>query len=351
MSAPTQHPPSSDPRTAAEWIEFYYAQGWSDGLPLVPPTEESVQEMLAAGGLTPDEILGTIEERNATLPAEKVAINAVMAGCLPAYFPVVLAAVRALCHPDFHYHNPATSTGGSGLALIVNGPIGPQLEINATNNVFGPGVRANATIGRALRLVMMNVLNTRPGYLDKATLGTPAKYTFCFAENEENHPWTPLHVTRGFRPEDSTVTVYASNTLMGVYNQLASTPEPLLLEFADAVCNLATPNTYGFNQTLIVLAGEHAEVLRRSGWSRRQVQEFIITHARRTVADFKRAARLPGAIEPDDETRWRYVMHDPDDLLLICAGAQGGSWSACLPGWGRKWTRSITVPIETGGQS
>ena len=175
----------------------------------------------------------------------------------------------------------------------MNGPLGPALGINATNNVFGPGVRANATIGRALRLVMMNVLNTRPGFLDKATLGTPAKYTFCFAENEVDHPWTPLHVERGFRPEDSTVTLYASNTLMGVYNQLASTPEPLLLEFADAVCNLATPNIYGFNETLIVLAGEHAEIMRRSGWSRRQVQEFVIQHARRTVADFKRAARLP----------------------------------------------------------
>jgi hypothetical protein len=348
MSAAQLNPPSSDPATAAEWIEFYYQQGWSDGLPLVPPSEESVQAMLAAGGLTGDEVLGTIDERNAIIPAEKVAINAVMAGCLPEYFPVVLAAVQALCHPEFHYHNPATSTGGSGLALIVNGPIGPALGINATNNVFGPGARANATIGRALRLVMMNVLNTRPGLLDKATLGTPAKYTLCFAENEVGHPWVPLHVERGFRPEESTVTLYASNTLMGIYNQLASTPEPLLLEFADAVCNLATPNFYGFNQTLIVLAGEHAEVLRRSGWSKRQVQEFTIQHARRTVADLKRAARLPGEIQPEDETAWRYVMNRPEDLLIVCAGSQGGSWSACLPGWGNKWTRSITVPIKTG---
>lgn len=219
MSTYRSTPAPTDPATAAAWIEFYYQQGWSDGLPLVPPTEESVQAMLTAGGLIADEIIGTIAERNAIIPAEKVAINAVMAGCLPEYFPVVLAAVQALCHPDFHYHNPATSTGGSGLAIIVNGPIGPALGINSTNNAFGPGVRANATIGRALRLVMMNVLNTRPGFLDRATLGTPAKYTFCFAENEVNHPWTPLHVERGFRPEESTVTLYASNTLMGVYNQ------------------------------------------------------------------------------------------------------------------------------------
>jgi len=336
---------STDPAEAAAWIEFYYQQDWSDGLPLVPPTEESVRTMLEAGKIKASEIIGTIAERNATIPAEKVAINAVMAGCLAEYFPVVLAAVRCLCRPEFHYHNPATSTGGSALTLIVNGPIGPELGINAIHNAFGPGVRANATIGRALRLVMLNVLNTRPGLLDKATLGSPGKYAFCFAENEADHPWHPLHVERGFQQEDSTVTLFASNTLMGVYNQLAREPEPLLLEFADAVCNLATPNVYGFNQTLMVLAGEHAEILKRSGWRRRQVQEFVIQHARRSVADFKRAGRLPGEITAEDETAWRYVMRDPGDLLVVCAGAEGGSWSACLPGWGNKWTRSVTELI------
>lgn len=338
-------PPLSDPAEAAAWIEFYYQQGWSDGLPLVPPTEESVHAMLDAGQLTAEHIIGTIPERNAVIAAEKVAINAVMAGCLADYFPVLLAAVRALCDPAFAYHNPATSTGGSALVIIVNGPLGPQLGIHATNNAFGPGVRANATIGRALRLVMMNVLNTRPGLLDRATLGNPGKYSFCFAEDEANNPWQPLHVERGFHPDESTVTLYACNTLMGIYNQLASDPEPLLLEFADALCNLATPNVNGFNQSLIVLAGEHTEVLRRSGWSKRQVQTFIVQHARRRVADFKRAARLPGPITAADETTWRYVMRDPADLLIVCAGSQGGSWSACLPGWGNKWTRSITVPI------
>ena len=130
--------------------------------------------------------------------------------------------------------------------LLSTGPLGPALGINAGNNLFGPGHRANATIGRALRLVMMNVLNTRPGLLDRATLGNPGKYSLCFAEDEANTPWQPLHVERGFQPHDSTVTLYASNSLCGVYNQLASSPEPLLLEFADAVCNLATPNVYGF---------------------------------------------------------------------------------------------------------
>lgn len=338
-------PPPIDPAEAAAWVEFYYRQGWSDGLPLVPPTEGSVRDMLSAGGVGKDDVIGRIAERNIGIRAEKVAINAVMSGCLAEYFPVLLAAVRCLCRTEFHYHNPATSTGGSALMLIVNGPIGPRLGINATHNAFGPGFRANATIGRALRLVMLNVLNTRPGLLDKATLGSPGKYTFCFAENEIDHPWQPLHVERGFHAYDSTVTLYASNTLVGVYNQLASRPEPLLWEFADAVCNLATPNVYGFNQTLIVLAGEHAEIMKQSGWTRREVQEFIVHHARRRVADFKHAARLPGASGPADETTWRYAMNDPDDVLIVCAGAAGGSWSACLPGWGNKWTRAVTERV------
>jgi hypothetical protein len=303
--------------------------------------------MLASGGLSGKDILGKISERNVRIPAEKVAINAVMAGCLPEYFPVVCAAIRGICHPDFSYHGPATSTGGSAITLIVSGPIAHDIGINAGDNALGPGFRANATIGRAVRLVMMNVLNTRPGRLDRSTLGNPGKYSFCFAENEAACPWEPFHVARGFSPNESTVTVYASNTLMGVYNQLASTPEPLLFEFSEAICNLATPNIYGFNETLIILAGEHTEIFRQAGWSRRQVQAFLAEKACRPVADFKRAKRLKGEIQPEDETTMRYVIEKPEDLLIVCAGAQGGSWSACQPGWGTKWTRSVTVPVET----
>jgi hypothetical protein len=233
------------------------------------------------------------------------------------------------------------------MVLIVNGPIACRLGVNSGNNVFGQGARANATIGRAVRLAMMNVMNTRPGFLDRATLGTPGKYSFCFAENESEHPWEPLHVERGYRPEQSAVTVYASNSLCPVYNQLAAEPEPLLRCFADALCNLGTPNLRGFNQSLVVFAGEHADTLRRSGWSKRDVRSFLMAHARRTVADLKRAGRRPGEIEPDDETTWKYAFERLEDILIVCAGGQAGSWSACLPGWGNKWTRSVTTPIDT----
>lgn len=329
----------------AELIEAYYQRGWTDGLPVVPPTKKSIAEMLAGAGLRGEEVIGEVRERNVAVTAEKLAMNAVLAGCRPEYLPVVVAAIRGLCHPDFAYHGPASSTGGSAIVLIVNGPIARGLGINSGNNAFGQGVRANATIGRAVRLVMMNVMNTRPGFLDRATLGTPGKYSFCFAETEENHPWEPLHVERGFRPEQSAVTVYASNSLCAVYNQLASTPEPVLLCFADALCNLGSPNLRGYNQSLIVFAGEHAELFGQNGWTKGDVKAFLIQHARRTIADLKRAGRRPGNVEPGDETAWKHAFEDPDDLLIVCAGGRAGSWSACLPGWGNKWTRSVTTPV------
>jgi hypothetical protein len=140
------------------------------------------------------------------------------------------------------------------------------------------------------------------------------------------------------------VTVYASNSLYQVFNQLAATPEPLLLGFADALSNLGGPNIRGFNRALLVFAGEHTEVLARSGWSKQDVKRFIVERARRRVADWKRAARLPGEVTPEDETTWRYLFEDPDDLLIVCAGGRAGAWSACLPGWGKKWTKPVTIP-------
>ena len=330
----------------AALIEAYYDAGWTDGLPVVPPSDASIAAMLAGARLHGDEILGEIPGRNTVVVADKAAINAVMAGCRPEYMPVVVAAVKSLCAPAFAYHGPASSTGGSAMVLVVSGPIARRLGINGGNNAFGQGHRPNATIGRAVRLIMMNVMNTRPGLLDRATLGTPGKYAFCFAEHEDDHPWEPLHVARGLALEDSAVTLIASNSLYQVYNQLAARPEPLLLCFADALCNMGAPNLRGFNEALVVFAGEHAEILRSAGWSRPDVQRFLVEHTRRPLADFKRAARLPGAVEEADDTTWRYILERPDDVLITCAGGRAGSWSACLPGWGTKWTRSVTTRID-----
>ena len=205
----------------AATIEAYYDAGWTDGLPVVPPSDASIGAMLAGARLRTDEIVGEIHGRNAVVTAESLAINAVMAGCRSEYAPVIVAAVRSLCHPDFAYHGPASSTGGSAMVLIVSGPIAAELGINSGHNAFGQGHRANATIGRAVRLIMMNALNTKPGFLDRATFGNPGKYSFCFAERDDT-PWEPFHVSRGFGADESTLTLYASNSLQQVYNQLAA---------------------------------------------------------------------------------------------------------------------------------
>src|SRR5437773_4860519 len=205
-------------------IEAYFERGWTDGLPVVPPTGKSIAAMLAGAGVAGERVIGEIAERNVVVTAEKLAINAVLAGCRPEYLPVVVAAVRGLCHPDFAYHGPASSTGGSAMVLIVNGSVAQRLGINGGNNAFGQGHRPNATIGRAVRLTMMNVMNTRPGFLDRATLGNPGKYSFCFAEHPDDLPWEPFSIARGFAPGDSTVTVYASNSFYQVYNQSAAAP-------------------------------------------------------------------------------------------------------------------------------
>ena len=167
---------------------------------MLPATRPLVDEMLEAGGLSGDAVIAEMPSRKVALTAEKVAINAVMAGCKPEYMPVVVAAVKGLATPEFGLHHVASALAGPTIVILVNGPIARTLRINATNNVFGPGNRANATIGRALRLVLLNCLRYRPGVSDRATMGTPGKYTCCIAENEDEHPWEPWHVERGYRP-------------------------------------------------------------------------------------------------------------------------------------------------------
>jgi hypothetical protein len=335
-----------DPHKAAELIEAYYQQGWTDGFPVIPPSEHSIRAMLAAAGLQENTVIATITTRNTVITADKVALNAVLAGCLPEYMPVIVSAVRGLSHPDFSYHGMATSTGGASLAIVVNGPIVKKLGINARDNVFGPGPRSNMTIGRALRLVMMNSLNTRPGILDRSTMGSPGKISFCFAENEDESPWEPLHVERGFDRNESTTTVYAAEDIIQIYNQLARTPEPLLLGMADAMANMGSVNIIGQQNVIVVFAGEHTEIIKDNGWSKKQVKQYLYDHAKRSVADLKGAARLSGSLQPGDEIAWRHVVRNPEDIIVICAGAAVGNFSACLLGWASyKSTRAITTLI------
>jgi len=344
-------------------IEACYREGWTDGLPVVPPTEALVARMLDAGPWGPDEVLLFEPVRGRAVTAAKAAINAVMAGCLPEYFPVVGAALGAIGAPEFELHGPATSTGGAAIMVIVSGPVRARLGFHGGANLFGPGFRANATIGRALRLVLLNCLECRPGILDKSTQGWPGKYALCFAENEEASPWVPLSVARGFGPGQSVVTVFAAESGHNVLSHGTRVPERLLALFADAMAGLGSLSP---GRSVVVMAPEHAQHLRGGGWDRERVQQWLYERAWRSLADLKRAGKVeqafysnprivewifrdaPGGVPAGPlgpELAERVVDEDeavrvhrglgPEDILLCVGGGEAGGHSAFFPSWSR----------------
>lgn len=329
----------------AEAIELYYAKGWTDGLPVVPPTENSIWAMLESAGLKPEDEIAFIENRQVSVTAEKVAINTVMAGCRPEYMPVVTAAIEAIGDAQWGYHGPATSTGGSAVFMVVNGPLARELDINCGDNLFGPGWRANAAIGRAVRLTMRNVIGTIPGRLDRSTLGHGGKYSYCIAENEAESPWPALHVERGFRPEQSTVTVFAALAPHQVYNQLSNTPEGILTTMC-AFMRISA-GVRGQPQYALIIAGEHMAVIGQAGWSKDDIRQFCFEHSKTSRAELKRINIMPGAVAPGDETRMHDLVETPQDFLVVAAGSRAGAFSAFIPGWGgKRSSQSVTKEIR-----
>jgi hypothetical protein len=321
-------------RDLDEAVELCHARGWSDGLPVVPPTPERVRAMLGAAGLEPGHEVAYVAHRAVSITAEKVAINAVLAGCRPEYMPVVVAAIEGIGDPRWSYHGPGTSTAGAGVLTIVNGPIARELAINAGDNLFGPGWQANLTIGRAVRLVMRNVCGSRPGSLDRGTLGHPGKLSYVIAENEAESPWPPLHVERGFRPEQSTVTVLAADAPHQVYNQLSGTAEGVLTTLCDDM--RISGNVMGQPEYVVILAGEHMRTIAADGWSKADIRRFVFEYTRNSHAHLKRTHRMAGALAPDDETRLRPLVESPEDILVVAAGGRAGAFSAYIPGWSSK---------------
>jgi hypothetical protein len=300
--------------------------------------------MLDAVGLPPQHQVAFITNRQVAVTAEKVAINAVMAGCRPEYMPVVMAAVEGIGDPRWGYHGPATSTGGAGVLMVVNGPIARSLGFNSGDNLFGPGWRANATVGRAVRLVMRNAIGTLPGKLDRGTLGHSGKYSYVIAENEDESPWTPLHVERGCRPGDSAVTVMAALAPHQFYNQLSNTAAGVLTTVCDAMKN---PGMIGQPNYCLVLAGEHMRTIGADGWSKADIRKFVFENTKNSVAHFKRTGRMPGTVKPEDESTMRPLVLTADDILVVAAGGRAGSFSCYIPGWGsRTSSQAVTVTIK-----
>ena len=326
----------------AEAVEAYFERGWTDGLPVVPATADSVRPFLAAIGRAPGDVVLRESTRRRTITAEKVAINAVLAGCRPEYMPVLIAALEAMADPAFTLHGAITSTGGSATLVVVNGPIRHRLGLNAGGNVFGPGCRANATIGRAIRLITLNCLGALPGLLDRSTQGHPGKYSYCIAELEEENPWEPLHVTRGLPGESSAVTVFAAEGPHNVLSHYGETAENVIVALADTMASLGS---FSPGESFVVLAPEHVVILARDGWTKPSIRQALYARARRTMADLKRGGKVAGPVAAADEATWVHRGRGPEDIHLVVAGGGAGGHSAFIPSWSRD-RNSLAVTKE-----
>ncbi|MBW2271307.1 MAG: hypothetical protein JRH16_22375 [Deltaproteobacteria bacterium] len=289
--------------------EDYADRGWTDGLPVVAPTPAKVEAFLDAAGLKAGEVLGEVPTREVVVTAEHAAINAVMAGCKQEYMPVVAAAVRAHLHEKANCHSTTGTLCGAAQVVVVNGPVRKEIEIACEGACFGPGFRANATIGRALRLVIRNVCRAIPDFLDRASFSSPLRYSFCFGENEEGSPWLPMHVERGFAPDQSTVTVHSIMHFVSAIDFTARTPEAVL----DTI--LATLRRYGVfsdrflgdgQNVMLVVGPEHMRFFAEEGWSKDDMRGYLWPKIQKTGAGER-----------------PIMLGQPEGMLITAAGGPG----------------------------
>jgi len=314
-------------------IETCFERGWTDGLPVVPPTRKRVFQMLKGTNRSPDEEVGIIPPDKAACTVAKVAINAVLAGCKPEYMPVVLAAVEAACIDEFCMHGLLATTYFSGPVVIVNGPISKSIGMNSGINALGQGNRANATIGRALQLVIRNVGGGRPGGVDRATLGNPGKYTFCFAEDEDGSPWEPLSVERGFAPGTSTVTLFGGQGVQAIFDQRSREPESLARTFAGCLKALTHPKICMAADAFLVVSPEHARVFREARWSKAKLKQELDELLQFHGSDLIRGANDITEGMPADFADATLPKFKPGGLNIVHAGGKAGMFSAIIGGW------------------
>jgi hypothetical protein len=306
----TLHAPGREYADYATLLDDYHERGWTDGLPVVPPTPELVEAFLAAAALASEEVIGAVPTREVVVTAEHVAINAVMAGCKAEYMPVVVAAVRAHLHEKGNCHSTTGTLSGAAQAVIVNGPARIALDVNCRAGCFGPGWRANATIGRALRLVIRNVCRAIPNFLDRGSFSTPARYSFCFGEDEEAGPWVPMSVERGVPEGTSAVTVASVMTMAAAPDLTSRTPEGILDSIARTIRQkgVATDVWLGDDCSVVVVMGpEHRRFLVDAGWSKADARAYL----------------WPRLRAPRQDGEGRVGLGKPEGVLLVAAGGPG----------------------------
>jgi hypothetical protein len=323
-------------------IDYCFDQGWTDGLPVVPPSVGRVEKMLQSEGRPPETVIASHPATGFECTVHAAAVNAVMAGCKPEYFPVVVAALEAMNEPDFNFHGSTASTGGSAPLMIVSGAMAEDLSMNSDVNLFGPGNRANATMGRAVRLILMNVFRMIPGVSDKSTQGHPGKFTFCIAERSRDNPWPLLVEDQDYPKGVSSVTVFAGGGFCNIENHGGNTPEQVLGTVADAMANFGCIT---LGQSAIVLAPEHVRVIKAAGWSKTQVKEFLFSRAFRKVDGMKSVGKYrqreydkqhpDGRAHPLVKDGQLHRGLTPDDILVIMGGGDAGGHSCFIPSWSR----------------
>jgi peroxiredoxin len=311
---------------AVDPVEEMFERGWTDGLPVVPPTPERVAAML--GDRDPQRSLGPVAPAHGEATLERVAACAVLAGCAPEHFPVVVAAAEAALDPAFNLHGQAVTTQPTGQLIVVNGPVRHGIGLNSGMGALGPGWRANATIGRAVRLLLCLTGGGMPGRMDRSTLGNPGKYTVCIAENEETSPWEPFHVERGLPAEASAVTLVAGDAPLTISEHRSRTPEELAHSLAWAAQSLWSPFWWPLGApTLYVICPEHARMFAEASWSRQRLRETMFETVVRPAGELNRGETTPQvkAADPDAPI---HKWDSPEDILLVVAGGEAGRFSA-----------------------
>jgi len=331
--------------------DYFYEQGWTDGLPIVPPTAERVANML--GGMAwrhADDLIAVIPPAMGRATLHKIATNCVMAGCRPEYLPVVVAALQAVSEPSYGLAHRQTTTHAGAPLIIVNGPLVKQLKINYGNGVFGPGWRANATIGRALRLNLVNLGGAIPGEVDFCQHAHPGKYTYCMAEYEDANPWEPLHVERGFQTDESVVTVVNCEAPHSATENVQTDPIEIMRTFASTMATLGNNNIYSQGHPVLVLCPEHAVHIKAAGWTKRDIKNDLFVRARQPWGLVKNRGKskgpvIPACVDQNDDSSMVPLVCEADDLIVLVAGGAGGKSMWCPTGGGQ--SLSVSKRIET----
>jgi hypothetical protein len=329
-------------------FEFFLEKKWSDGFPVVTPTNERVERMLQGVGEDRGEVVGRIPPEMTEATVRTVAVHAVMAGCKPEYFPVVLGGLRIMLREEFNLNGVQGTMHGVAPLMIVNGPYAAKIGIHAGNGCFGPGFRANASIGRAIRLMLTNLGGAIPGAGSATVLGSPLRYTACITENAELSPWPSLAQSKGYAADDDVITCVMVESPRLCADDVSQDPQRLLTGIADAMTGLCSWNMHARTQMVVVLGPQHARICANGGWEREDAHRFLCERAGRLVRDLKRggnwrrerALALPIPVDPDDDDCFVSAIKHPEDLQLIVAGGWG-SYSAVCHGWGGGGSRTV----------